>query len=265
MSNIITSCAVTQMEGKKRKLKDVGDGYVEVLIGAFGLFVNGYHWDFNNSITKQFQPGAELQANVTDGKCFAESDHPEMSEFIDGIRSRETVITLFNDRLTKIMQSKVSGHYRKMALIDLSGENKKDKLVGVMAQFKPMTEVETARIHTPDINPAYSIRAFSDQYQVAGIFHQCAKHIINYDSVTRGGVGIADKYNTPTLQSAGFVTPDNLVDFSRNNIYTGDSVLQSGEPLVSVAKIRTSLGWADVPVHNVDSGAINTLSRWRGM
>lgn len=267
MSKIICSCAVTQLEGKKRKLKEAGDGYFEILVGAFGLFVNGYHWDYNNEIEKMFRSGARLQRDVVDGKLYAEADHPEMAEWIDGKRTPELVEALWMDRLTKIMQKNAVGHFRKLALVPLRGEHRNDRIVGVMSEYKPLTEAERCAIDTPDINPAYSVRSFSRGYKRAGIDHQAATHIVTYDRVTRGGVGQADKYGTPSLQSAVVeVTGMNLIDFSNQEIYKGEQqiALHSGEPIIAVAKIKDDFGWRDVPIHNIEAGARSILSKWRG-
>ena len=251
---VIYQCVVSEMEGKKRKLKDVGDGYVEMMVGVFGVPINGYHWAFTRGVQQLFAPGSELQSNVSRGQLFGEAGHPDFNEYLMMSKGDVKLAErMFMQRLLRIDEAKISTNFRKLSLTNLTGE-RGNKYVGVVAELKPMTEVEEARIHTPDINAAYSVRAFSECSNGGAV--RTATGIATYDSVVVGGSDDASKFLTPSLQGK-ILTPNMLVPAEAGSQVS----LQCGKPLIDVVRIKDSMGWREIPIGNPNAMKQSAVNR----
>lgn len=181
--------------GKKGVLRQLDNGYYEIIIGAFAAFGNG-GWVYDEATAKRYiESDREFLAELQGGRMYSEWGHPVR---LPGQSDAEWFA-----RICSILETNTSSHIRRIHLsyntvVDERGR----KVVAIIGEVRPAgykADEFRLMLDNPDADVAYSIRSFARKD-----FQRSIKHItkiITWDSVTTPGIAVATKYKTPSLES----------------------------------------------------------------
>ena len=248
---------------KLRLMNKVGDlpvddgGYREMLVGAFDCFnARGELYDFADDIKAMFDRDGDLQRRVRNSKFRGEIEHPMPlpGQSIDSYLARLSAIRL--DRA-----SHPFGGFRLLEMKDHTGRN----IVGVMARVAPSGgygHVLERMFKNREENIDFSVRAMSKRYEKAGQVHKLVTGIITYDLVNEGGIAVANKFDSPALESLDGQLVESVfeLNFSEADLAKAEVVQQAylqhagiESEGVGLTYVRQSCGWTKLEIHNPKS------------
>lgn len=260
----IFSCDVTQLEGKQGKLRDVGDGYYEIVVGAFNISnMAGDFYEYTDRVAKLFTHSSWMLSMLRKNQLYGECDHPGVEPYVGKPNWKD----LWMDRLREVRTSNIANQYRQFELKPLNKQERGQTVIGVYAHVKPVKEEYKCSLLDPNQNTAHSVRSFINRRTVGFQEYRECKEIITYDWVTLGGVGVATKYETPSLES-GFgrsweniidgnkvdipLTPEMINFIERQDMQRKSVGLESGN-MIDATMIRDITGWRAVPTIDLDT------------
>lgn len=181
--------------GKQGILKEVGNGYVEIILGAFAAFGNG-GWLYDTPSAMRVMEGdPEFLRMMQAGRIKSEWGHPRRPP---GMTDQEWFV-----RICEIYEMNVSSHIRKVsASLDTVTDERGRKVVAIIGEVRgsgPFAKQFDDQLHNPDEDVNYSIRCFAKKN--FGNMNKYMTKIITWDSVFDPGVAVATKYKTPSLES----------------------------------------------------------------
>lgn len=182
--------------GKKGILKQLDNGYYEIILGAFGAFGNG-GWLYDEAAAMSYiQNDPEFLALLANRQLRSEWGHPVRQP---GMSDADWFV-----RVNTISEPNWSSHIRA---IHLSKDTVKDEkgraviaVIGEVAPTGPKASDFKRCLDNPDENVNYSIRSFAKRD--FRTFRKFITKIITWDSVWTPGIKVADKFMTPSLESA---------------------------------------------------------------
>lgn len=180
---------------KKGILKQLDNGYYEIILGAFAAFGNG-GWIYDEATAMRYiESDREFLAELKGGRMCSEWGHP--------VRLPGQSDADWFARICSILESNTSSHIRAINLsFNTVTDEKGRKVVAVIGEVRPhgfKADEFRLMLENPDADVAYSIRSFARRD-----FQTNRKHItkiITWDSVTTPGIAVASKYKTPSLES----------------------------------------------------------------
>lgn len=224
---------------KKGILKQLDNGYYEIILGAFAAFGNG-GWIYDETTAKRYiESDREFLSELQGGRMYSEWGHPVR---LPGQSDAEWFA-----RICSILESNTSSHIRAINLsFNTVTDERGRKVVAVIGEVRPAgykADEFRLMLENKDADVAYSIRSFARRD-----FQTNRKHItkiITWDSVTTPGIAVASKYKTPSLESKDVTRMLDLVEEEFNIQRLRNTVLeatndQSFESMPHV-KILTSL------------------------
>jgi hypothetical protein len=244
MSNIIITNS--RLGGKRGVLKTFPGSdnlavYHEVVVGAFNVMSEkSEFYDFTNSVKSLFDRNNSLfMRMVLSGRLRGEIEHP----YPVAGQSAEA----FFNRVRQIRNDLTSHQFRNIRLED-GKDDKGNNIVLVIAEVTgsgPYMDATNARLNNRDENIDFSGRFFTTSKINAGVIHKQVNFIATYDQVNMGGIGVANKYSTPSMESIyGGEDNDIIVNLDK----VKDPVLplcvgMESNILFSTTMIKDACGW----------------------
>lgn len=229
------SCTALYGTNKTGKLNVDAEGYYDVVLGALNYYNSNGAFYALEPAKALFDSSSILQRRISKGVLRGEYKHPEM---VPGMSKKEYLL-----RVLKIDEVMVSHHIKE---VYLDSETMKDKsgapIVCIRGRIKPSGPYGDAlakALENPSENVYFSIRSLTDDYMDGrGQITKNLLEIVTWDHVNEGGINIANKYDTPTLehfQSLRF-TEDNVA-LAKNMAMEGYGMeSESTQALARVAK-----------------------------
>lgn len=231
--------------GKKGILKKLDNDYFEIILGAFGAFGNG-GWLYDTATAMAYiERNPDFIKMMQNGRCRSEWGHPRRTP---GMSDQDWFI-----RINEIMESNTSSHIRRISTsMDTVIDEKGRKVVAIIGEVRasgPMAGEFRRQLENPYEDVNYSIRCFA-----AKNFASMRKHInriITWDNVFEPGIGVATKYNTPSMESKQDVC--RMLDYAEFNInrlrhgMTENANEDSFESVAPFVQILDSLAYVENP------------------
>ena len=205
----LLECTALKGTGKQGVLTPNEDGYYTVVMGAYDIQNSvGAHYDLNSALGL-LAPGSPLQRQIEKGVLYGELGHPNPQHFVDanGVFNRNA----FFQRLYKIEEDRCAVHIRRV-WVDRNFKDHQGRTVcAVMGEIRPQgmkSQMAAQALENPSSNFYMSVRSVTMDDQIRRVKY--SKAIITWDFVIEGGIEVANKYDTPGLESFTQVqlTPD---------------------------------------------------------
>lgn len=257
MSTLTFTSNKTLLRGKQGKLKQDSSGSYEVLAGAYNVANNvGDIYLLTERVKKLFVKSTMME-KLNKNQLYGEGDHPSLDEFRSKARTEQQAIQLWINRLGQIQAKAISHQITSVALKPLDIVKDGRPVWGVFLGIKPLHPVLKQSLADPEQNTAFSVRSFVDRFIKLGEMFCEAKDIITYDWVPHGGISLATKYNTPSLESEGSplimessaaITTDilnGLTAMEESKEYAMAGV--ESDTVFNTTMIKGLAGWREVP------------------
>jgi hypothetical protein len=246
-------CSILRDRNKVGELKKDASGYREITLGAFDcLNSREEYYIFNQQIQHMFEPGGSLYRRLSKGNLRGELEHPRPMPGED--------LGVFLNRIGAIYLDKVSHHINKVRLEAAKDENGKTLVlaIGGVIPAGPYSNVTEQALSNREENACFSIRAFSRRWMENQRVNREITNIVTWDLVNEPGIAYANKFDTPTLESAYSLsfTEAELATAERYADHLQELTTMEHSVEVDFTMIRTALGWEKIQVLNPKS-AIN--------
>lgn len=250
----IYECNILRNQNKAGRLKTDANGYREITLGAFDCVNSGGEfYDFTAGIKAMFENGGALQRRIVNGNLRGEVEHPVP-------QPGETMASFMN-RVRQILMDKVGHHIKQVRLQPGKDHNGNAVVlcIGLVKGSGPFGAQLDARFDNPDENVDFSIRSLTKAYNKGLQRHKIITTIVTWDQVNEGGIRVANKYDTPSMEniSEGGIILDSAghtpIEFSELTLRKADSLaleakamgFESAETIDSTL-IRDDFGWNKV-------------------
>lgn len=208
---VLLECTALKGSNKLGVVTPDEDGYYTVPVGAYDIKNSaGYHYDLNSAV-KLLEPGSPLQRQIEKGVLYGELGHPKPQEFMgsDGKFNRDA----FFQRLYKVEEDRCAVHFGEVWIDRNFRDHSGRTVCAVMAKVKPqgpLSQMVEQALQNPKSNCYFSVRSITMDDQLRRVKY--SKAIITWDFVIEGGIEIANKYDSPALESFDAIplTPDVL-------------------------------------------------------
>lgn len=180
---------------KSGDLKPNDDGYYTVVLGALGVEnSNGETYLDTPTARKTFTVGSLLFQRISEGRLNGEEGHPDPKDYPNKQK--------FLSRIRFIKEDRKAFHIRKIWLQDIDYQGK--KVTGILGEIIPSgifgPQLEKS-LNNPHENVCFSGRFLSNLsrqgMRTCREIHTC----ITFDHVSDGGIAMAHKYASPSLES----------------------------------------------------------------
>lgn len=186
--------------GLKGELACHPDGYFrDVVLGGFGTHNrSGQLYDFD-SAARFFEMQSEFMNMVKSGHLRGECGHPKRQP---GMKDKEWLA-----RVCAIEETLISHHIREVKLVDglVTDPKTGAKCPGVLAELKPCGpygESLESSLKNPHENVCFSIRSLTADRIMPTQWIKFMRRLITWDQVYLAGIPSANKYESPSLESA---------------------------------------------------------------
>jgi hypothetical protein len=237
MNEINFSCTALNGTGKQGKLPKDSDGYYTMPVGGLNVWNSAGDFYPYEAAKELFTESSSLMRRVSTGCLKGEMGHPKPlpSQSMDS----------FADRVMAIEETRVCSHFSQIWLDFNSIKDETGKpVVAIMAKVAPSGPYGPALATSLENNKedvCFSIRAFTEDVNVAGVRHRMLRQIVSFDSVVECGISIARKYKSPTLESY------NAVSFKKEDIVKQKSSVVNHISMESTKQLNADLisilGW----------------------
>ncbi len=218
MSRIKFTATKLVGSGKQGILKPDSDGYYEMVIGGLNVHNSAGEYYTLDGAKDLFQSSSILMKRISGGYLKGELGHPKK---LHGMSDNDYV-----DRVHQIEETNTVVHFKSMWLDESYGRNNPNcnnpALVAIMAKLKPAgakPEVLQKALENPDENVAFSVRGITDDYYQGGKILRVLRTIITFDYVEAPGIHVANKFDSPSVESLSdiIITPK-IVSSIQNNV-----------------------------------------------
>jgi hypothetical protein len=195
-----TSAKLSQL-GKKGIMTADSNGYYDnVVIGALNINNSaGERYVFNDSVKSLFDSSSIFMRRVNSQVLKGELGHPKRGTL--GVEQ-------YVDRMFQIYEHMVAVHYSSISLDTEFGKKNPrfgmPDLIAIIARVGPsgpFGETWKKGMDNCEENMCFSLRGVTDDVQSGGTWHRSVKTIITWDVVTEPGLFVANKYDSPALES----------------------------------------------------------------
>lgn len=234
---------------KQGKLIADDNGYYHCTLGAFNVYNSaGEYYPALDSVKQMFEAGSPLRRRLDSGNCRGERDHPDPSKF--------TTMVDFIRRILAIDMDRVSHHIASVTLKEAKDESNNDVVlcVGKVKPSGPMGNTLRDSLNNPEENVCFSIRSLVDIKRTGDRTEKHIKNIITWDYVNEPGISVANKFQTPTLESIHddvLITEAMLMDLAKQEGRLG---LESSR---TATMVLTELGWEKVELISPSTRYLN--------
>lgn len=185
--------------GKKGLLKELDNGYFEIILGAFAAFGNG-GWLYDERTALEYiNNDREFLNMIQGGRLRSEWGHPRR---LPGMSDQD-----WFTRICEIYEPNISSHIRRIRTsMDTVKDERGRMVVAIIGEVRPSgPKAQEFRdwLTNPDEDVNYSIRSFARKD--FGTMRKHITKIITWDSVFDPGIAVASKYKTPSLESKSAV------------------------------------------------------------
>ncbi len=194
-----TSTRLVQ-SGKKGIFKPDENGYYEMPVGGLNAYNGAGEYYTLEGAIDLFESSSVLMRRLQKGYLKAEQGHPKPSP---GMTDDQ-----YLERILRIEETNWCAHFSELWLDHEFGAKnpqfKNPKLVAIMAKLKPTgihgPALESA-LNDPHENVGFSIRGLTQNFFEKGRTYRVLTSIVTFDRVTEQGIGIANKWDAPSLES----------------------------------------------------------------
>jgi hypothetical protein len=240
MSTVKFTATKLTSTGKAGVIKPDADGYYELIIGGLNTFNSAGEYYTLNGAEELFKQSSIFMRRVTNGCLKGEVGHPKK---LPGMSMDDYV-----NRILTIDEGNVCAHFKEVWLdTEFGKKNPKSNnnaLVAIMAKVKPTgpkADSLANSLANNSENVCFSIRALTRDYHERGQTYRVLQQIICFDAVTEPGINIANKWDSPGLESLEncIVTKKSIerIVYSENNTVAAES---SREIAVECLKVFNS-------------------------
>lgn len=220
--------------GKKGILTPDADGYYELVIGGLNTFNSAGEYYALDGAKQLFEESSIFMRRVRNGCLMSEESHPSK---LPGMSMDDYI-----SRILKIDEGNVCCHIKEVWLDETYGKRhpklNNPNLVAIVAKLKPAGpkgQFLKQSLENPNENVCFSIRALTNDYYQRGQTIRVLQQIVTFDRVVEGGISIANKWDTPAMESNEVpVTKSQIekVAYQNNSfVATEDSKLLANECL----------------------------------
>lgn len=241
----VYDCSILRDRNKVGDLKVDAGGYREITLGAFDcLNSREEYYIFNEKIKQMFEPGGDLHRRLSKANLRGELEHPRP---IPG----ESIQSFIN-RIGCIPLTNVSHHIASVRLEESRDASGKRVVlaIGRVAPAGPHAHVLERAFENREENVSFSIRAMSRRFVENCRTNREITSIVTWDYVGEPGIAYANKYDTPSLESA-YDLPFTEADLATAEQYAdslGEALAMESGREVDFTMIRTAFGWEKVQV-----------------
>lgn len=203
-------CTALYGTNKAGKLKCDPDGYYDIVLGALNYYNSQGAFYALDPAKSLFDSSSILQRRIAKGVLNGEYQHPVQ---LPGMSNKDYLV-----RVLKIDEKMVSHHIKEVYIDSETAKDKDGKpVVMIRGRVKPKgpyADPLAASLENDKENVYFSIRSLTDDLldTRSGEIIKNLLEIITWDHVNEGGIDIACKYSTPTLETI------QETRFSRDNI-----------------------------------------------
>lgn len=229
---------------KKGLFKPDSDGYYEIVVGGLNVFNSVGEYYTLEGAKQLFEESSPLMRRIQNGCLKAEVGHPKQlpgQSMNDYIR-----------RILTIEETNVCAHFKSIWL-DTTYGAKNPQLnnpaaVAILAQLKPAGPKGNflkEALEDPHQNVCFSIRALTEDYIQRGQTYRVLNTVVTWDYVTEPGLSLANKYDSPALESLAEHTLtvkqlERIAD-TNNEIIALESSTLAQEALANISSIKPPL------------------------
>lgn len=197
MSAIRFTCTRLNGTGKAGILKPDADGYYDMVIGGLNILNSAGQYYVYEGAKALFEDSSQLMRRIKRGALRGELEHPKQ---LPGMSDDDYI-----QRIMTIDNRNTCVHFSE---IYLDFKNFKDErgtpiiaIMGKLTPSGPHAPTLKLALENPKENACFSIRAFTKDTYAGGQYLRELKNIITFDYVNEPGIHIAEKYNSPCLES----------------------------------------------------------------
>ncbi len=213
------------------------NGYRLMPIGGLNILNSAGQYYTAEGAKELFLTSSAFQRRVRSGKLRSELGHPVQQPGQSNDSYLQRVMTIY--------EPNVCAHIASVELDFDNFRGPEGPIVAIMGRVIPSGPHAAAlerSFNNPEENVCFSIRAFTKDYQSNRMTHRILKNIITFDYVNEPGIRIAEKYQSPALES--LVEPV-VVPSQLERVFTtptGQMSMESG--VMNAAELFISLGWS---------------------
>lgn len=232
---VCTSLQGTQKQGI---LKPDANGYYTTVVGALDIVNSAGMYYVYEAAKDLFLESGALMRRVRRGAVRGEVGHPT--------RERDEKMSDFVNRYMAINDKNICAHFSEFWLDfkSVKGLNGKP-VIAIMAKVTP------SGIHAPMLqraldngkeNLCFSIRSLTFDYEDEGMVKRILKNIITFDWVNEPGIYVAEKYNSPAMESIGSDT--RVTEAQMRRAFAEKPLMAAESAQMNPEELFSSLGWS---------------------
>lgn len=254
MQSLVFCMTALRGTNKVGLIKPDEHGYYKVVLGALnGFNRSGDFYPYTDLVAEIFRGSSSFMRKIQNQALRGEYEHPMPEK---GMSNSE-----YLERTCWVDPNNISHH---IAEVTLDFENYKDdqgrKIIAVLGLVKPSGPkgyILDQAFKNPRENVAFSIRSLTVNSRMPnGKLERSIREIITWDYVTEGGILIADKFYSPSLESlerfdkASFPITETMVRNVQKNAQKEGIALENN--FLDFADLMVSMGWEKRPNKMLD-------------
>jgi len=196
MSTVMFSSMRLRDTTKRGIVKPNSDGYYTMVVGGLNMHNSSGHFYALKGAEDLFKESSPLMRRVRNGALRGELGHPR---FQSGMSRDEWL-----DRVHDLYEPNFCAHFKDIWLDDDYIKVNGRKVVAIMANVIPSGAKKAALedvLKNPNENTAFSIRGITEDFYERGETVRVLKTVVTFDLVNEGGISIAEKLNSPSLET----------------------------------------------------------------
>lgn len=196
---------------KEGILKPDSDGYYTLVIGGLNTLNSIGEYYTLQGAKELFDKSSIFQRRVATGNLKGELGHPK--------KDKDMTNDAYMSRILRTEETNVCAHISEVWLDENYGKNNprfnNPQLVAIMGKVKPAGPkgfVLKEALDNVKENVCFSIRALTRDFYLKGVNHRVLMNIVSWDYVTEPGLNLANKWDSPALETISdmFITKRNI-------------------------------------------------------
>lgn len=238
MNSPVVSFGCTALMGtnKRGTLQCDADGYYPVVLGALNHFNSGGAYYPLAAARPIFDSSSAFQRRIAGGNLRGECGHPRRQP---GESDRDFAL-----RLNDIYEPNVAFHIRRVWLVEGHKDEAGRPIVLIMGEVRPSGPRGVALKEALDNrfeDVCFSIRCFTHDVPVAGVWQKNIRQIVTWDWVNEPGISAAHKWRAPSLESyeEGHLTREVVLAMAHAEPHLG----QGMESRCTMSDLASAMQW----------------------
>lgn len=225
-------------------------GYYDMILGGYDTNNHGGAYyatrnDQGEDIEQVLAKSISLQRQVQNGNLRGEYGHPKMKPGMSAIDFRKRIMT--------VEETLVCAHFDEIRLEKNFQARKGQVMTAVRGLVKPSGpygDTLEKQIKNGKENVCFSVRALTNDILVGGRIVKKTAMIVNWDYVNEPGIGGAEKYSSPSLESVHdeVISPEFLIALANEEEMRRGIGLECAGP--SAEEIAKAVGWGKLIQNN---------------